>query len=190
MESIVPEYMLSGHIRKRTGSVLEGVAPSNVYPCTDGEYLIGANQDAVFGRLCRAMGAPELAQDPRYATHLARGVNQKELDDRISLWTQTFTIDGLEALMIEHSVPAGKIYRAPDMLEDPHFAAREALIEVDSPRWGKFKMQNTFPKLSDTPSSVRSLAPSEIGQHNDEIYRGLLGMDEAEMSRLKDAGAI
>ena len=189
MESLVPEYMIGGHVRGRTGSVLEGVAPSNVYPCSDGEYLIGANQDGIFLRLCRAMGKPELAHDPHYATHVARGVHQQELDDLIADWTRTMTVDALEALMIEHSVPAGKIYRAQEMLNDPHFAAREALIEVDSPQWGRFRMQNAFPKLSDTPSGMRSLAPSEIGQHNDEVFR-MLGMDDAELDRLKSAGAI
>lgn len=190
MESLVPEYMVSGHIRSRTGSVLEGVAPSNVYPCSDGEYLIGANQDAVFARLCTAMGQPELAKDERYATHLARGTRQKELDDRISDWTRTLTVDAVEALMIEHSIPAGVIYRAPDMLEDPHFAAREALVEVDSPRWGKFKMQNSFPKFSETPGSIRSLAPATIGQDNESVYGGLLGLSAEEQAALAADGAI
>jgi formyl-CoA transferase len=190
MESLVPEYLVSGHTRKRTGSILEGVAPSNVYPTSDGEYLIGANQDAVFARLCQAMGRPELALDERYATHVARGRNLRELDELIADWTKTLSVEELEASMIEHSVPAGKIYRAPEMLEDPHFAAREALVEVESERWGKFKMQNSFPKLSDTPGGIRSLAPVEIGQHNAEVYGELLGFDAAQLDRLKEAQAI
>lgn len=184
MESLVPEYMVAGHVRKRSGSILENIAPSNVYPTSDGEYLIGANQDAIFGRLCKAMGRPEMAQDERYATHIARGRNQKELDDIIADWTRTLTVDELEASMIEHSIPAGKIYRAAEMLADPHFAARDALVEVDSPRWGKFRMQNSFPKLSDTPGSIRRLAPGEVGEHNAEVYGELLGLDAAELSRL------
>ncbi|MDF0543636.1 CoA transferase [Sphingobium sp. H39-3-25] len=184
MESLVPEYMVAGHVRKRSGSILENIAPSNVYPTSDGEYLIGANQDAIFGRLCMAMARPELANDERYATHGARGRHQGELDDIIAEWTRTLTIDELEAMMIEYSIPAGKIYRAADMLEDPHFNAREALVEVDSPRWGKFRMQNSFPKLSDTPGSIRRLAPGAVGEHNAEIYTELLGMDEAELARL------
>ncbi len=190
MESLVPEYMVSNHVRKRTGSILEGVAPSNVYPCADGEYLIGANQDAVFARLCQAMGRADMAADDRYATHVARGRNQRQLDDLIADWTRTLTVEQVEALMIEYSVPAGKIYTAAEMLEDPQFAARETLVEVDSPRWGRFKMQNSFPKMSETPGSIRSLAPAEIGQDNDAIYRDLLGFDDGEMDRLKAAGAI
>ncbi len=190
MESLVPEYMVSGHIRKRSGSILEGISPSNVYPAKDGEYLIGANQNAVFARLCQAMGRPELATSERYATHVARGRNLRELDEIIADWTRTKTVAELEALMIEYSVPAGKIYRAPEMLEDPHFAARESLVEVETPRWGKIKMQNAFPRLSETPSGIRTPAPVEIGQHNAEIYGELLGMDAKEIDRLKAANAI
>lgn len=190
MESLVPEYIVSNHIRKRTGSVLEAVAPSNVYPCSDGEYLIGANHDAVFRRLCTAMGQPELADDPRYATHVERGVNQTELDERIAAWTCGFTIEELDALMIKFSVPAGKIYRAPEMLEDEHFAARDSLIAVEHPRWGTIKMQNSFPKFSDTPSSVRSIAPQHVGESNAAVYGELLGLDAAELEDLRSREVI
>lgn len=190
MESVVPEYHWSGYIRERSGSVLPGIAPSNVYKCKDGDYLIGANQDAVWARLAEAMGQPELATDPRYANHVARGKNQAELDERIERWTSTLTVDEVEALMIKHSIPAGKMYRAPEMLEDPHFQAREAIIDVETERWGSLKMQNVFPKLSATPSSVRTAAPSKIGQHNTEIYGDLLGLDAQQLSALAAAGAI
>lgn len=190
MESIVPEYVVSGYIRERSGSKLPGIAPSNVYPCSDGDYLIGANQDGVFARLCQAMGRPELARDPRYVDHVARGRHQDELDELIGAWTRTLTVAEVEALMIEHSVPAGKVYRAPEMLEDPHFAAREALIDVDTARWGTIKMQNAFPKLSETPSAVRSAAPAQVGEHNDDIYGGLLGITGEELERMREAGVI
>ena len=190
MESLVPEYEVAGYIRERSGSVLPGIAPSNVYVCQDGDYLIGANQDAVFARLCTAMGQPELTTDPRYATHIARGQNQLELDGLIGQWTRRLTVEEVEAAMIAHSVPAGRIYCAPDMLADPHFAAREALVPVRTERWGVIHMQNTFPKLSDTPSSVRTAAPSTVGQDNAAVYRDLLGIDEAELARLGEAGVI
>ncbi len=144
----------------------------------------------MFRRLCEAMGQPELAGDARYATHIARARNLRELDEIIAAWTRTLTVAELEALMIEHSVPAGKIFRAQEMLADPHFAARETLVEVDSPRWGKFKMQNSFPRLSDTPGGVRTLAPATIGQHNTEVYGELLGLSDDEQARLKAASAI
>ncbi len=190
MESVIPEYDRMGIIRERSGSFLKGIAPSNVYLCSDGEFMIGGNGDAIFARLAQAMGQPELATDPRYATHIARGKNQIELDQMINEWTGQHTIAEVEASMIKHSVPAGKVYRAPEMLDDPHFQARNAIIEVETERFGKLKMQNVVPKLSSTPSGVRSPAPSIVGQHNAEIYGDLLGLTNAEMETLKAAGAI
>ncbi len=190
MEGLVPEYVHNGFIRERSGSILPGIAPSNVYQCSDGVYMIGANNDQIFKRLAKAMGRPELGDDPRYSTHIARGERQTELDDLINDWTRTLTIDEVDALMIEHSIPAGRVYRAPDMLVDPHFQAREAIIEVETERFGPLKMQNAFPKLSATPSGVRRPAPSQVGQHNAEIYGGVLGLSASELDGLKAAGVI
>lgn len=190
MEGLVPEYDYNGFIRERSGSILPGIAPSNVYKCKDGHFMIGANKDEIFARLAVAMGQPELATDERYSTHLARGRNQTELDDLVNAWTATLTVDEVEAAMIEHSIPAGRVYRAPDMLEDPHFKAREAIIEVETAKHGKLKMQNAFPKLSATPSGVRRPAPAEPGMHNGEVLSELLGMDETQMAQLAEAGAI
>jgi crotonobetainyl-CoA:carnitine CoA-transferase CaiB-like acyl-CoA transferase len=190
MEGLVPEYDHNGYVRERSGSILPGVAPSNVYICKDGEYMIGANKDSLWQRLAEAMGRPELGSDPRYATHLARGTNQLALDEIINAWAATLTVDEVDALMTEYSIPAGRVYRAPEMLADPHFAAREAIVEVETERFGPMKMQGTFPKLSATPSSVRSPAPSVVGQHNDEVYGGLLGMDDTELAALAQTGAV
>ena len=190
MEGLVPEYDHNGFIRERSGSILPGIAPSNVYTCKDGPFMIGANKDAIFARLAQAMGRPELATDERYATHIARGHNQTELDDLINAWTATLTIEEVDALMIEYSIPAGRVYRAPDMFEDPHFKAREAIIEVETERYGKLKMQNAFPKLSRTPSGVRRPAPANPGQHNAEVFAEMLGLGEAELRELQDASAI
>jgi len=190
MESLVPEYVASGYVRERSGSVLPGIAPSNVYPCKDGEYLIGANQDSVFGRLCDAMGRPELAKDPRYVNHVARGKHQEELDALVGDWTKTLTIAELEDKMVAAGVPAGRLYRPQDMLDDPHFQAREAIIGVPHPRWGEVKMQNVFPKLSATPGSVRRRAPETIGQDNADVYGEMLGLDEAALAELQARGII
>lgn len=191
MEGLIPEYVATGHSRKRSGAILPGIAPSNVYPCSDGEYLIGANGDGVFRRLCEAMGRPGLADDARYATHTARGERQAELDGLISDWTRTLTVEQLEALMLEHGVPAGRIYGPADMLHDPHFAAREAIIEMpDHPRWPGLKMQGAFPKFSATPGGVRGLAPQTVGEHNAEVLGGRLGLDAASLEKLAAAGVI
>lgn len=177
MESTVADYSVSGTKRQRTGSTLPGIAPSNVYPCSDGEYLIGANQDAVFARLAAAMGRPELGSDERYATHRARGLRQEELDSLIGEWTKTLTIAELEAKMIEAGVPAGRVFDAEDMMADPHFAARDALVTVDDAEFGEVTMQGVFPRLSDTPGSIRRPAPLAIGQDTADVLKRWLGRE-------------
>jgi len=190
MEALIPEYTVAGMIRERSGAILPGIAPSNVYTALDGDYLIGANQDGIFKRLCDAMGRPELAEDPRYATHAARGERQADLDALINAWTGTLSVDALEALLITHGVPAGRVYRAPEMLNDPHFAARQAILTLPHPRWGEIKMQNVFPKLSQTPGGVRSLAPQTVGEHNADILGGRLGLTPDELVKLARDGVI
>jgi formyl-CoA transferase len=151
--------------------------------------LIAANQDTVFGRLTEAMGRPELSKDARYATHTARGARQKELDDLIADWTRTIDAGPLEQLMEKFGIPSGKIYRTPEMLEDAHFRAREAIVKTMHPTLGELRMQNVAPKLSRTPGSIHSPAP-ELGQHSDEIYRGLLGFDSGRITDLRTRGII
>jgi formyl-CoA transferase len=190
MESLIPEYVLGGYIRERTGSILPNVAPSNVYPTRDGLLvLIAGNQDTVFKRLAEAMGQPELAEDARFATHAARGANQAELDERIATWSATLDAADLEATLVVHAVPTGKIYRAPEMLEDPHFAARQAIVTVPHPALGDVPMQNVAPKLSATPGAVRWAGPA-LGQHNDEVYGDLLGLDAEQRAALAADGVI
>jgi formyl-CoA transferase len=190
MESLVTEYDKAGYVRERQGSILPNVAPSNVYPTKDGSMiLIAANQDTVFRRLAEAMGQPELAEDARYATHSARGAHQVELDDKVATWTRTQNADELEKMMEESGIPSGKIYRAPEMLEDAHFRAREAIITTLHPKFGELRMQNVAPKLSATPGGVHRPGP-ELGEHNAEIYAQLLGMSEDRISDLLDRGII
>jgi formyl-CoA transferase len=184
MESLVTEYDQTGYIRERTGAILPNVAPSNVYPTRDGMVLIAANQDTVFRRLCEAMQQPGLADDARYDSHQSRGAHQKELDELIGRWTAGQRTRALLALMDTHGVPAGQIYRAPEMLEDPHFAAREAIVSVPHPQFGKIRMQNVVPKLSETPGGIRRPSPA-LGEHNDEIYVDFLGMPRERYERLK-----
>lgn len=189
MESTVAEYTVAGHIRERTGSILPKIAPSNVYETNDGSVLIGGNQDSVWKRMSAMMGQPELGDDPRYATHVARGENQTELDDLINVWTRALSSQQVLDLCEEHGVPAGNIFRAPEMLADPHFEARNALVKMDHPQHENFMMQNVAPKLSDTPGKVETIGP-DLGAHNEAIYGELLGMDSAKMADLSDRGII
>ncbi len=190
MEGLVPEYDYNGFIRERSGSILPGIAPSNVYSCKDGPFMIGANNDAIFARLAEAMGQPELAEDPEYKTHLARGRNQTVLDEMINEWTGAHTIDQIDALMIKHSIPAGRVYTAKDMLDDPHFKSREAIIEVETEGHGKLKMQNAFPRFSKSPSGFRRSAPTTPGQHNSEVFGEMLGWDDETLRDHRNDGLI
>ncbi|MEM7701128.1 MAG: CoA transferase [Pseudomonadota bacterium] len=189
MESTVSEYTVTGHIRERTGSILPKIAPSNVYPTKDGSVLVAGNQDSVWKRMSTMMGQPELGDDPRFNSHVARGERQGELDDLIGEWTKQHTSTEVLDKCEENGVPAGNIYRAPEMLEDPHFAAREAIIERDHPRHENFKMQNVAPRLSETPGHVDTVGP-ELGQHNELVYGELLGMDSRTMADLEERGII
>lgn len=190
MEATIPEYTVSNYIRERSGATLPGVAPSNIYNCADGSFLIAANQDTVFRRLCKIMGQPELADDERYSTHTARGSNMKELDELINEWTKTRTVAEVDSLMEEAGVPAGGIYRAPEMLEDPQFKAREAIIDAPSDEWPNFKMQNVFPKMSKTQGEVRWTGATELGAHNAEVYGELLGLGADELAKLQEKSII
>ena len=189
MESTVPEYTEAGHVRKRSGSIIPKLAPSNVYTTRDGELLIGANQDSVWSRLVAAMGRDDLAGDPRFATHVARGENQEELDEIINEWTQTMTTNELQELMDKFSVPAGKIYTPAEMLECDHYKARESLIKVEHETFENLYMQNVFPKLSETPGGVKWPGVA-LGAHNEEIYSELLGHGSEELAAWKEAGTI
>lgn len=189
MENLVTEYDLTGYVRERSGSVLPGIAPSNVYPCRDDEMiLIGGNGDTVFARLCETMGKAELAADPRFVDHAARGANQAELDGIIAHWTKSWALDDLLVRLEEAGIPSGRVFRAPDMLEDPQYRAREAIVEVAHPVFGRVKMQNAFPKMSETPGAVRWPGPT-LGEHTDEVL-GELGLDAAKIAALRASGVI
>lgn len=190
MENLITEYALTGYVRERSGSVLPGIAPSNAYPTKDGALVvIGANQDTLFRRLAEAMGRPELAADPRYAGHAARGQNQTELDALIGAWTSTIDAQPLLDLMETSGVAAGRVYRAPDMLDDPQFAAREAIVELPHPVFDTVKMQNAFPKLTETPGRVRWPGPG-LGEHTEAVLTERLAMSADDIAGLRAKGVI
>ena len=190
MENLITEYGLTGYVRERSGSVLPGIAPSNAYPTRDGALVvIGANQDTLFKRLCEAMGRAELSDDPRYAGHAARGEHQAELDALIGAWTSTLDAEALLALMEDKGVAAGRVYRAPDMLADPQFAARDAIVEVPHPVFGAVKMQNAFPRLTDTPGGVRWPGPA-LGEHTDAVLAERAGLSAEDLTDLRARGIL
>ena len=190
MESLIPEYAIAGYQRERSGATLPNVAPSNVYRAMDGQdILIAANQDSVFTRLAAAMDHQEFAIDPMYATHGARGTNHAALDEIINTWAAGHASDDLLAILESAGVPAGRVYRAADMLVDEHFAARESIVRLIDDRFGEFPLQNVAPRLSETPGKIRWLGP-ELGQHNDEVYENLLDVTPEQRAALTASGVI
>jgi len=189
MENLVTEFDITGYIRERSGSVLPGIAPSNVYPAADGDVLIGGNGDTVFARLCEVMAQPGLKDDPRYRDHASRGVNQTELDELISAWTQQRTVADLLVLLEAKGVPCGRVFRAPEMLEDPQYQAREAIVSVEHPVFGPIRMQNVAPKLSETPGAVSWPGPA-LGEHTEAVLGEKLGLKAERLAELKSAGVV
>ncbi len=190
MESLISDFQLAGHIRERSGSILPKVAPSNVYPTRDDRLiLIAGNQDTVFRRLAEAMGEPELAAPDVFGRHELRAEGQAELDERVAAWTKERDLAELERILEEHAVPFGTLFRAPEMLADPHYEAREAIVSLPMHNGDTIAMQNVFPKLSASPGRVREVGP-KLGAHSDEIYRGLLGLDDARLCELRERGVI
>ena len=183
MEGILPEYDKLGVVRQPTGSIIPKIAPSSVYPSAEGEWVvIGGNGDAVFRRFAAAMGKLEwIEPDHRYATHAGRGEHQDELDAAIAEWTATIGTDAILALLEESGVPASRIYTAADIVADPHYRARQMVLEVPSPTLGgeTLAMPGIVPKLSGTPGAVTRGAPL-LGEHNDEIWGTLLGSERLE----------
>lgn len=190
MEGLVPEYDTEGYQRERSGSFLPAIAPSNIYDGSDGMVIIAANQDTIFARLTEVIGQRDLKDDPRYATHVARGENQIALDTLIGAWAKDKTIADIEALMIAHAVPVGKVYRPKDMLDDPQYAARESIIEVPSDRFETVKMQNVFPKMSKTQGKVRWSGTHELGAHTEEVLTELLDLTPEQIEKLRSSGIV
>jgi crotonobetainyl-CoA:carnitine CoA-transferase CaiB-like acyl-CoA transferase len=189
MESLVPEYDLMGHIRTRTGGALPGISPSNTYPSSDGSHVvIAGNSDAIFKRLMRVIERPDLGEDPTLANNDGRVHRNAILDAAISAWTSQRTMDEILSRLDAADVPAARIYSVADIVEDPHYAARDMILPTELPGGVTVKMPGIAPKLSDTPGGVRWPGPT-LGQHTDEVLKSL-GLDEADIVQLRRAGAV
>lgn len=189
LEGVVPEYDGAGVIREPSGSTITGIVPTNTYRCADGKFIIiGANGDSIFKRLCEAMARPDMAADERFADNAGRVVHEREIDAVIEGWTHSLDSADALALLEAARVPSGPIYSVADMLGDPHFIARGLFeeVEVDG---RPLKIPAMVPKLSATPGRTDWPGPA-VGAYNEEIYRDLLGLGEAELARLRDAGVI
>lgn len=191
-ESTIPDYDAGGVVRGPSGTRLEGIAPSNIYPTADGSWVvIAANQNTVFARLCAAMGRPELAADERFATHVARGRHQDELDDIIGSWAAAKQPDDVIETLSAAGVIAGPINTVAEVVRDPQLLARGMIAEHYDERVERTILgPGIVPVLSESPGAIRTAGPARPGQHNDDVYTGLLGKSAAELQTLRTEGTI
>ena len=190
LEAIVPEYGYDGRVRERTGNMLGGAAPTNMYPTADDRWLaIGANGDGIFKRFTAAIGQPELADDPRFSTNQARRANVEALDALIAEWTRGRTLDDAMVVLDGADVPAGPVYSVKDVAEDPQYQSRGMLVDLPDDRLGHLLMPGVVPKLSETPGEVRTAGP-DLGEHTLEALGRLLGLDADALASLRSRRVI
>jgi crotonobetainyl-CoA:carnitine CoA-transferase CaiB-like acyl-CoA transferase len=189
MESLVPEYDMLGHVRERSGGALPGIAPSNTYPTADGAYVvIAGNSDPIFKRLMQTIGRPDLGEAPEFAQNDGRAAQSEMLDAAISAWSSSLPINDVLQALEQAEVPAGRIYNVADIVADPHYQAREMILDAQLPGGTHVKMPGIVPKLSETPGSVNWQGPA-LGQHTDSVL-GDLGMTAADIAQLKTDGVV
>lgn len=189
MESLVPEYDMLGHVRERSGGALPGIAPSNTYPTADGAYVvIAGNSDPIFKRLMSTIGRPELAEAPEFAHNDGRAAQSEMLDATISAWSSSLPIEDVLQALERAEVPAGRIYNVADIVADPHYQAREMILDAQLPGGAHVKMPGIVPKLSETPGSVNWQGPA-LGQHTDSVL-GELGLSAVDIAQLKTDGVV
>ncbi len=189
MESLVPEYAMLGHVRERTGGALPGIAPSNTYPTADGAFVvIAGNSDPIFKRLMQAIGRTDLAEREDLARNDGRATQSEMLDTAITDWTSAHPIAHVLDVLAQAEVPSGRIYSAADIVADPHYQARDMLLETTLPGGAQVKMPGIVPKLSDTPGQVNWQGPA-LGQHTDDVL-GTLGFSAADIQRFKQEGVV
>lgn len=183
MESLIPEYSAFGAVREAAGSALPGIAPSNAYRCNDGYVLVAGNGDSIFKRLMAAIGRPDLAEAPDLANNAGRVARVAEIDAAIGVWTATRSVAEVLAVLGEAKVPAGKVYTAKDIAEDPHYRARDMILTQQTRDGYQVEVPGIVPKLMGTPGAVRSSAP-HLGEDTDAVLREI-GLSEEQIAALR-----
>ncbi len=188
MESLIPEYSAFGAVREAAGSALPGIAPSNAYPCQDGWVLVAGNGDSIFKRLMTAIGRQDLADAPDLADNAGRVRRVAEIDAAIGAWTQARSVQTVMDELGAARVPAGKVYTAKDIAEDPHYRAREMILTQRTRDGFELQVPGVVPKLSLTPGTVRSSAP-HVGDDTDAVLAEI-GLSAEQVARLREKGII
>lgn len=190
LDELAPSFQLNGYIRQRMGPGTVNVVPHSHYPTKDGRWIaIACTSDKIFSRLATAMGVPEWAGDGKWGTVKQREAERAIVDEYVGNWTAQYTRDELQAICERNEVPFGPVYGIDEIFQDPQYAARENILTVKDARVGELAIPNVVPRLTDTPGGVKWLGPS-MGEHNDEVYRGWMQLDQAEIDRLKGLQVI
>jgi formyl-CoA transferase len=189
MEGAVPEFARHGMVREPAGSAIQGIAPTNAYPSSDGRYvLIAGNGDSIFKRLMTLVGRDDLGQDPRLARNPGRVEHMAAIDAAIADWTRQRSLDQALAELAAARVPAGKVYTIPDVVADPHYQARGMLREVRLNDGSSLQVPGVVPKLSATPGDFEGGGP-DLGQHTEAVLAAL-GVDAQRLDALRAKGVI
>ena len=188
MESLLPEYSAFGVVREAAGSALPGIAPSNAYRCTDGYVLIAGNGDSIFKRLMETIGRSDLANAKDLASNAGRVARVAELDLAIEAWTQSRNVSEILEILGEARVPAGKVYTAKDIAEDPHFQARDMILRQVARDGYELDVPGIVPKLMGTPGTVRSSAPG-LGDDTDAVLKEY-GLSDSDIAALRGKGVV
>ena len=188
MESLIPEYSAFGAIREAAGSALPGIAPSNAYRCRDGYVLIAGNGDSIFKRLMQSIGRDDLGRDPDLTNNAGRAARAAELDAAIEAWTEARTVDAVLAALGEARVPAGRVYTAKDIADDPHYRARDMILRQATRDGHEVEVPGVVPKLMGTPGTVRSSAP-RLGDDTDAVLAEI-GFSARDIAALRDTKVV
>jgi formyl-CoA transferase len=188
MESLIPEYSAFGAVREPGGSALPGIAPSNAYPCRDGVVLVAGNGDSIFKRLMHAIGRADLAEAPDLANNAGRVARVTEIDGAIGAWTATRGVAEVLDVLDQARVPAGKVYTARDIAEDPHYRARDMILTQATRDGYEVEVPGIVPKLMGTPGGIRSAAP-HLGEDTDAVLREV-GLSAEQIAALRARGIV
>lgn len=190
LDELAPSFQKNGFVRQRMGPGTVNVVPHSHYPTSDGRWIaIACTSDKIFARLAEAMGTLELAGEGKWGHISDRERERAEVDRTVGEWTAQFTRDEVLARCEQFQVPCGPVYGIDEIFEDPQYAARENIKTMQDARIGELAVPNVVPRLSATPGGIDWLGP-DLGQHNDDVYRGLLGLDTEQLATLREEGAI
>ena len=190
LDELAPAYAYKGLVRQRMGPATVNVVPHSHYPTKDGRWIaIACTNDKIYQRLAVAMGEPHMAQPENWGTLKNRERDRQQVDEHVGAWTASHDRAELLRICEQAQVPCGPIYAIDEIFEDPQYAARGNILKMQDERVGELPIPNLVPRLSDTPGSVKWLGP-RLGEHNDEVFKGLLGLSDEELRRLASEGVI